>query len=425
MDNLREDGKPLSKTKYQNYLDGHIWFMANLLEVKAQAKNGEVSLRQWTNLDSRILRWHLGNDDKKIRENLIDLGIIGHNNSYNPGKNSMSYRYLDTPPGEDLIVYTYRSKTLTKKLRKAAIELECTIDDPVLTAYHENVKAYGIDGNAFNGLIRFAQGLHEGNDVLYLVKSFLPIERIRRGNISLNQDDFGRVYNPFVHLKKVYRRHILDKSTGELMNLVEVDISACYAFIFSSLLRKKYPVNKCPRDLRIFHAMTTGGVFYRDLFKYLNDLEEVDLSDDELQEEGFDRATFKDSINAIFNRRPKENNRQSFIDHQLYKDLKRAFPTVYNELEAVNGLNHRMAHQIVTQHETDAMVGDVLRQIVEHEIPAILVHDGVLVKPNYADLVKGMIQEAFAGRLGYKPFVRVKGDSVNCCTGSMVGSLVP
>ncbi len=425
LNNVRKDGEPLSKTNYQNQLDGHVWFLANLLEAKSQAKVGESSLRQWTNMDSRIIRRYLGNHDVAIRDNLIKLGIIGHNKSFKVGRNSMSYRFLDTPPGKDLIVYDYQSKTLIKKLLKAAKDLESSLADPVLNLYHERLRGYGISGDAFDGLIRFSQGLQEGDDVMYLVKSFLPVERIRRGNISLTQDDFGRIYNPFVGLKKAYRRHIFDVATGEMMNLVEVDISACYAFIFSSHLRKQCKTDDCPRDLRRFHAMTTGGAFYRDLFKYLNDLEEVDLSDDELREEGFDRPTFKDSINAIFNRRPKENNREAFIDHQLYKDLKKAFPTVYDYLEGINGPDHHTAHWMVTKHESDAMVDDVLRQIVEHEIPAILVHDGVLVKPNYADLVKGMIQEAFAGRLGYKPFVRVKGDSVNCSTGSTEGSLVP
>ena len=100
---------------------------------------------------------------------------------------------------------------------------------------------------------------------------------------------------------------------------------------------------------------------------------------------------------------------------QVAEVFRRIFPSVYEQLEAEKsgGRNHykSVAHRL-QRAESEIVIADVCAELFHHEpdIQILTVHDSLLVKPQFAELVKNALKRRYWEKRGVSPRIKIDGE---------------
>lgn len=395
------ESQGLSDKMFAKQLDRCVWLTYHLYELKTYKTH---SLMEFTPMNSKKLEGVLGSKQKSVvLKVLIDNNIISINNKYSAGRFSKSFRFTDHFDNSGIHVHELSYKNLLDKIQnKQKVE-----DDReyVKRYYNEVLLNYSIDQKAIDFLLNLKKQRGLTNQTI--IERHIQINNILKRNIYLKTDKYGRLYHNFNNLKKDFRSFIVKSGISDHLNLVEVDISSCQAFILSSILISEYKDQPVPEDLQRYHNFTMSEDFYTEIYNYIKfrELREGEPMTD-FDFEDFDRKNFKKSVISIFNRKTSYNNSNNNTDKQLYVLLKSYFPTVYSMVDTINELDNKQIHSLIMKAETKVMVDMLISNIVQLKIPGFTIHDAVLIERKYLQPITSIIKGGFYTTLGYIPNVK-------------------
>lgn len=394
-------------------------FIFLLLERKVYENE---SLLAYTGMHSKFLEKELGTRYAgKVQRYLENARIIKKNEKYKSAGFPQSFAFVGN--GEifleyqELVDYKFTCQSVVKKLLNADANFNKDLE-PFLQEYFEKV----ILKHSINEMVlSYLKNAKSWDDNYQIIEAFVQIRNILRGKMFINRKVNGRLYHNFNQLNKIFRGFILNSDIGKTLDLVEVDISSCQPYLFSSFLRREHAMDgsPAPKDLIIFHEMTLKKDFYTSLYNHLiysHTIEESDLLEITGMEK-YNRNLFKDIVIKIFNWNPVyANSRQNDL-YEFYYLLKSEFPTVYNKVEKINllvnsdNVNKRGSNKVgeLTEGlESQIMIDVLIPKLLELRITGFTIHDGILVSKEHAETVKTIIQDGFNQLLGYKPYVKIK-----------------
>ncbi|MFY0650738.1 MAG: hypothetical protein JXQ96_01830 [Cyclobacteriaceae bacterium] len=394
------DTLDLKEYQKKKRLQKHLWFIHLLTKKQLQR---DLQLGSWCSISSETLKSMFGDRYyMEIQNNLMDLDIIEKNEIYSAGRFTKSFRFKSrlSPVYSEVIIYEITDQAFIYKLQR----LNRIYDQrPFIKEYFKNVISnYTIDDTAIQTLILAQQKRSLMSEVL--LRDFANICDLYHDHLFISSDEYGRVYHNFNLLKKLKRKYIIHKTSKEKIKLIEVDISSCQPFLFSSwmvndFLNSGQPV---PQDLDEYHKMTMSADFYSELHSFVySEIPQTKLSNEK-------RDHFKDLILKIYNRKEELNINDKYSDTSLYKELLKLFPTVYQKLNEFNKEDKSNVHRITTSLETKVMIDFLIPMINKDNIQAFVIHDGVLVEDPMKGKIKRLIENGCLLHIKHIPNIKYK-----------------
>lgn len=412
----------LSATTKRNRLND-IYFICHFIIDKialGRDSQGEenTSFRQSANVSSKGMKFYV-NKYNEVLEFLEESYIIKSSKSYSTGawgKKSHTKTYRFTFPMEF-------SPILKLELKNPYIlnKIHQRLTSASVPEFLENYKTrildiVGLDTEAAeNYLIEIYKDRDKACKLIDFYRSYSPIGRIKIGHLHYQWKKGDRFYHTLVGLSNKLRQ-FLKVLKEPRQDWVEVDVSACSAFLFSSYLLKKGHQEK---DLVIFHRLTRLGSdnnessdFYSQILDYcIHQITKDEGSfPEELDEYISNRKKIKKTLVIFFNRGAKSNRnpRLNKKEYVLYETLRAYFPTVFKQIEEINMNNKRGFYDIVTPMESSVMVEYLVPKLVEKDLIGVTRHDGVLCLRKDAEEIKEIIETGFNQQLGALPTIRIK-----------------
>jgi hypothetical protein len=190
----------------------------------------------------------------------------------------------------------------------------------------------------------------------------------------------GRVHYPLTNQSKILRiNHLQFQHNGLIENTAEVDMSATYWVLLTSMLDDSRCKDTLIRDL-------TDGVFYRRLNEATGSL-------------FTDSQSLKASVNkdCLF-------GRQNFGKTPLFSAMERQYP------DLARLIRHRRIHHTVswlsdclTNAESAFFIDCLLPYIVNAGTPALTIHDAVIVPASKASQVASWCSDLAVQHFGFSP----------------------
>ncbi|WP_139217807.1 hypothetical protein [Pontibacter chinhatensis] len=245
-------------------------------------------------------------------------------------------------------------------------------------------------------------------ETLEFYREIYPVYNQRRRDY-LKLDGEGRLYHPFNSLSNGLRRFLRVDNRPEQPDWVEVDVSACYFFIFGAYLALE---GHKGQDLVRFNAMANGGDLYTVLYDYcLGELMKQGRVGEveELEERyGGTKELVKKAMLRSLNKRPKSNLSASNQHRSLYRVAREFFPTVFGEVERLNREDNAVVYRTITRLESSVMVEYLVPRALDLGLVFITRHDGVICQLQDAEAIRQLILQGFRERLGREPNVHIK-----------------
>lgn len=412
----------LTATTKRNRLND-IYFICHFIIVKIASgrdSQGEenTSFRQSANVSSKRMKFYV-NKYNEVVKFLEESYIVKSSKSYSTGawgKKSHSKTYMFTFPMEF-------SPVLKVELKNPYIlnKIHQSLNSAHAPDFLERYKTEILDRvsldieEAENYLINIYKDRDKAYHLIDFYRLYSPVGRIKIGLLHYKWEKGERFYHTLVGLSNKLRPY-LKVLKEPRQDWVEVDISACSAFLFSSYLLKKGHKGK---DLAIFHRFTrldsenkqTSNFYTQILDHCIYQITKDEGSfPEELDEYIGNKKKIKKALVAFFNRGAKSNrnpkrNKKEYI---LYESLRAYFPTVFREIEIINMESKRGFYDIVTPMESSVMVEYLAPILLERNLIGITRHDGVLCLRKDAEEIKKIIEAGFNKQLGVLPAISIK-----------------
>lgn len=414
IDTYKDELPSLSPTKKRNKMED-IYFLCHYIIEKIAQKDENTGLSQAANVSSVKMKFYV-NKYREILNFLIENYIVKATEPYSSG-------YYGAPP------FTRAYRLYSRMDLSPVVKLELTNSYLVeklknkpkhhnlpqyLERYREEIlrKVYLDTEEAEKYLLEeYRRGPYE---IMDFYRLYLPVYKLKTGSLYFKQEKSGRIHHNFSNLSSKLRR-FLKVSNENNNDWVEVDISSCTPFLFSTYLIKQ---GHNSIDALLFHEMTRSGDFYTQLLEhvcYAETIQEGHQSE-ELEEYlgSRNRKRLKEAILKFFNRKPENNrNYRKREEYHLYESIRDSFPNVFKQLEhlqidtQIEGVKSGM-YNLITPMESSVMVEYLIPQLLEKNLVGITRHDGVLCLSKDAEEIKKIIETGFKQQLGVSPTVKIK-----------------
>jgi hypothetical protein len=424
-DKYEVDHPALSRTEKVNLTEETYLLCLYILFCIANGKDSlnfeNTSFRQSTNINSVKMR-RIVNKYERVLSLLSDgdKPIIQRGDSYSTGNGkvkafSKTCRFhinLDNSPISKVRV------TKAKNLSKLRQEITEKSYPDFIQQYYKQVlsKIYLEAEQAENYLIQNYKEDKEGyaeHALVHFYRAYQPVYNIIVGNHYLVLERSGRLHHNFSSLKNQLRQFLRIEREPD-KDWVEVDISACSAFLLANYLTKKGVKGK---DVGSFSRLASSDGFYTRLYEYceFDSYKEERDKLEELSDYKGNKDKIKSSFIKFLNRGKIGNTEYGSKQERLfYKVLYSCFPNVFREIEKINidadtgeDKNSNL-YQILTPLESSVMVNYLIPQLLERKLIAITRHDGVLCLERDSKAIKNIIEEGFQNILGQIPTIKIK-----------------
>lgn len=412
----------LTATTKRNRLNDIYFICHFIIDKIANGRDSQseenTSFRQSANVYSKDMKFYV-NKYNEVLEFLEESYIVKSSKSYSTGawgKKSHSKTYRFTFPMEFSPVLKVELKN-PYILNKIHQRLNSAHVPDFLERYKtEILDRVSIDiEEAENYLIDIYKDRDKAYKLIDFYRLYSPVGRIKIGLMHYQWEKGERFYHTLVGLNNKLRQ-FLKVLKEPRQGWVEVDISSCSAFLFSSYLLKNGHNEK---DLVFFHRLTRLGSdnkqsrdFYTQILDYCiyQTTKDEGSFPEELDEYIGNKKKIKKALVAFFNRGAKSNrnpkrNKKEYI---LYETLRAYFPTVFREIEKINLSSKRGFYDIVTPMESSVMVEYLVPKLLEKNLVGVTRHDGILCLCKDAEEIKKIIEAGFNERLGVLPAISIK-----------------
>ncbi|WP_299989341.1 hypothetical protein [uncultured Pontibacter sp.] len=392
-----------------------VWYVVTRRLFPAKGDNGKLSrekssLKEFVNIHrDELVRYGGSTHYYSIRKFLEQIPILVVNESYSTGQPE---RKRDSfTKGYRLVGVFHSSRSITRLklsdphlLRKLTAAKVGQVPDYLHRYRREVLSRVSLSEEAEESLLA-SQGDYE---TLEFYRAIYPVYNLRRRDY-LKLDKEGRLYHPFNSLDNSLRRFLRIDNRPEQPDWVEVDVSACYFFIFGAYLALE---GHRGRDLERFNAMASGGNLYTALYDYcLGELMKQGRVGEveELEERyGGTKELVKKAMLRSLNKKSKSNLSASNKHLTLYRVAREFFPTVFGEVERLNREDNVVVYRTITRLESSVMVEYLVPRALDLRLVFITRHDGVICQRQDAEAIRQLILQCFRERLGREPNVKLK-----------------
>lgn len=354
--------------------------------------------------------------EKKLREQLLEAGVIETDGYYVEGTKSFGYRLCPK--------YQTRHKRvpITNPIIKHNIELLRAGDLKKLSKVHEHLfrqfDRVSIDFEHVVGTV--------ANNPVWEEFSRTALEQLHNKEWTPVVCEYGRFHTPLTRLLTEARKGLrLDGK--QLINLDIANSQPLFlGLLFLQILRKtnsssrsiedkellnvikKLGIDVYPIPTRIGTPYTMGLVNSReylkeDVRKYIELVEKGELYDFFGENSSLSRKEFKEKIfkDVLFGK-----NR---IVTELTKEFARLFPSVMKFIRRIKQGNYRRLAWIMQREESRLMIDTICGRLMrEHEeLPLLTIHDSVLTTEEHVGVVEKVIREEFH-ECGVSPTIRME-----------------
>jgi len=311
---------------------------------KKYTKEDFIPLRQVT-----LGKFILEKNVKKVRDTLIDLGIIECDFTYCIGKKAMGYRL--TPEYRESKV---RAITTNREISTTSIRASKENHRHILNSLERVTIAPGTD-EALQGLC--SASIDAFNSGL-ISRDWIQEKRW----FFAEDEKTGRVFHNVANFKKELRAYL--RFNGEPM--VEVDIANCQPL----LLFNFYPDKKSAEAIR-YRELVENGRFY-------------------------------ELLQSLLNQPDREKVKTPFITFLFAKShwiipVGEAFKKEFPELAKVIATEKREEHNALAialqKLEADLVINQVVGICKKENIPTVTIHDSLLTLPAHVERVKRILEE--------------------------------
>lgn len=369
---LRRQG--LRHHRYKTALDRSVWFLNNLMREKEQLGH---TPGEYTNLSTAVLRRRLTqNGLDTVRNTLSETGILRVNTSYSARAFSKSYGLEKGYFEGDFTEHRITTPSLLPRPRERAHS-----GDLFLGEVHRHIGQFGIDYNVYRCLGTHYQA-GELSAQQYMA-AYFRCKEIDFGDYFAVRDSEGRMYTNFTNLPRILRPFI-SRRGGQALDVREVDVSACMAFLLGVLLEREATRTE---DIDRFIRMSREPGFYQAMAGAI----------------GYGKKDFKTGFLVLLNERNEDKARRP-----AYRLFQKEFAGVAGFIEKINKRDNAALYRRCVALESKVMVDRVYRRLVGMGVAAFPIHDGVLAEADSADLVARLVRKAFREETGAEPVVRVK-----------------
>lgn len=392
-----------------------IWYVITRRLFPAKGENGELlreksSLKEFVNIHrDELARYGGSTHYYSIRKFLEQIPLLMVNEAYSTGQPE---RKRDSfTKGYRLLGVFHSSRSITRVrlsdphlLRKLTAAKVGQVPDYLHRYRREVLNRVSLSEEAEENLLA-NQGDYE---TLEFYRAIYPVYNLRRRDY-LKLDKEGRLYHPFNSLGNSLRRFLRIDNRPEQPDWVEVDVSACYFFIFGSYLaRQGYK----EQDLERLNAMASSGDLYTALYDHcIGELikQGRDGEIEELEEKyGGTKELVKKAMLRSLNKSPESNLSTSNKHLTLYRVAREFFPTVFGEVERLNREDNAVVYRTITRIESSVMVEYLVPRALDLRLVFITRHDGVICQRKDAETIMQLIRQGFKDKLDREPNIKVK-----------------
>jgi len=445
--------RTLKPAKRAKYIDGIRYFL-DLLFPQAWdfKKHKQLSDSGYILLNSTELKKVIGDEYLVIVDLLTIADVIKVDRQFIIGKHSRGYRITQEYYRETVPV-TVTDKGMCKRYWKREMETrqqraQSTSSIPFVTKWLD-AKYIGIDLDGAHNFIetyremmlekwrdyRFRSDAKK-TEAKYRIQNRCFYQRyivakIERGEITFKRDDAGRLYSPFVHLKKELRCFL----TMGGKRLCSIDIKASQPYFFQKLLDRRFWMTGASGGQTIYHLhkeryqQLQAGGNRKIIIEMLKNLEgEYGL--------GFGGIPFKNirweddfyehlrsvvhevssDPKALASFRSRRKVKQTVMlllydnyEHKkppYYGAFKKLFPEETKIMDAIKQAQYKDVFPTILQAvEANAVLDKACKAINERypSLPFVTIHDSVVCDYEYVDRVEQILKDTLHQIIGVVP----------------------
>jgi hypothetical protein len=401
----------------QHHQDKYAYFLSKIIELKIFAtpkRNGFVSLHAETLRDVLGGGYYM-----KVKNDLLDWGVIITDNHYEKGKYSKGFNIAPAYQSKALEIMILKEQ-FAAKMKRQHHQNSTKPDSYILSqlkyiqirhlealqyiedkCYHTLMLIDSLSSdmpyNEFKGAVArypeldFYTIKNEDDYDLSLLNEvevlkgiviekhnadFAAIHNIKDRDFSFSVDiNTGRVYTFITNLSKPLRQFLYHKKYPDTP-FVNIDIRNSQPFIFCSLLMTYYKY-QLPEDVQEYIQLCSNGMLYNVLMAEMN-------------YQG-DRKSFKQLLfSTLFYCRNGWADRSK--DSEYFRER---FPNVYDAIKSYKMDDYKALSRAMQTTEADIMVGRVVKNLMRGSVFLTTVHDSIITFAHNADLVMDTIKYYF------------------------------
>jgi len=324
-------------------------------------------------------------DYTKVRDKLIELGIIQCNWSYSNfegNKKTMMYALNQYHRYSPPTVYYMTNNRFINKLynlnnsrRQSLSPILLTLEDKLYDIDFDHVSASNfVESQTYKS----PESLNSRLKGIEIMKDRNPLHyHLSEGKKS------HRIFSPITSSPKDIRPFV----SYHGKNLFDIDVSCALPTLFNIYLDHK------SEDEKLFQYLTSSSSDSYDLYEYLGELWGEDDRDN----------VVKPLTMVLF------FGKESTI--RLYRNkFKNEFPTVYETMANLKKTNYKILATELMQLERKIMIDTVSAGLIKEnkEMPLLTIHDGILTTEEFAEKTRSRIQKEIKDMIGIIPKVKIE-----------------
>jgi len=361
----------------------------------------------------------------KYKDKMVNDGVIDTDNHYVCSKSagrkrkgkgklaskSIAYRLNSAYAAFKIITVSY-PKEIDAPDEKENFTSGCEEDKWAMETARRRLEPFQVDAaKAAEYLCARQRGEIKGKEPLKDVKALVALVgtmRIRNGFRYVKTCNYGRVHTNFTCLDSRIKMNCVYHESGE--RLVHIDIRNSQPSILGAVMSQRLDLSRpeIKRELDLFVKFCASDL-YEGMYLMKSLIDQIIVFHNEKPTEQFKESLKKEMANKTYRKDSKSESIKMLFDKgttglkydkdteekkgqknknfYLYKIFKLLFPHIYVEIKAMKKGNYaHLAHEL-QRFESRRILHPLIKYLDENDIDFISIHDSVIVKEKFRDMV--------------------------------------